>query len=189
MLPVPALIVLGCWIAFIVYWLASAGNVKAVAERKSFASSLAYRVPLVVGVALSVKFHLPCPLLMLPVTPFTVVTFWTGPVICVAGLCVAIWARRTLAGNWSRNVTFKEGHQLIRAGPYRFVRHPIYTGVLLMCLAPPIQFGRLHHWLGFAAICLGVWVKLKQEESVMLQHFPEYSGYRQEVKALVPFVV
>jgi protein-S-isoprenylcysteine O-methyltransferase Ste14 len=43
-------------------------------------------------------------------------------------------------------------------------------------------------WLGFIIIGIGLWIKLKQEESVMLKHFPEYSDYRKQVKALVPFV-
>lgn len=188
MVLIPGLIVLGCWLIFIIYWIASAGNVKVVAERKSFASALAYRIPFVVGFLLSIKLHMSYPL-DLPITPFTPVTFWVGPFICVAGLFVAIWARRTLAGNWSGNVTLKEDHQLIRTGPYRYVRHPIYTGILLMCIAPPIQFGWLHYWLGFAVICVGVWVKLRQEEGVMRQHFPEYADYRKQVKAIVPFVV
>ena len=51
-----------------------------------------------------------------------------------AGLIVALWARTILGTNWSSNVVLKEQHELIERGPYRFVRHPIYTGVLLMVL-------------------------------------------------------
>ena len=53
-----------------------------------------------------------------------------GALVCLLGLFVTLWARWTLAGNWSSDVTFKQGHELIRTGPYRFVRHPIYTGIL-----------------------------------------------------------
>jgi protein-S-isoprenylcysteine O-methyltransferase Ste14 len=58
-----------------------------------------------------------------------------------------------------------------------------------MCSAQAIQFGRLHFWLGFIVIGIGLWIKLKQEERVMLKHFPEYSEYRKQVKALVPFLI
>lgn len=185
---VPGLIILSCWLALFTFWLVSAFTAKATAERKSFASSLVYRIPLIVGAVVLGKFHQPYPM-NLPFTPQTPVTPWIGAAVCVAGLGVAIWSRWTLAGNWSSNVQFKEGHQLIKTGPYRFVRHPIYTGILLMCLALPIQFGRLHCWLGLAIICVGLWIKLKQEERIMLQHFAEYSYYRKHVKALVPFIV
>lgn len=114
---------------------------------------------------------------------------WVGAVVCVVGLGVTIWSRWTLGGNWSSDVRYKEGHQLVKTGPYRFVRHPIYSGVLLMCLGPTIQFGRLHYWLGIIIIGIGLWIKLKQEETVMLRHFPEYSAYRKRVKTLLPFVV
>ena len=111
-------------------------------------------------------------------------------VLCALGLLVAIWARRTLAGNWSSDVTFKQGHELVKAGPYRFVRHPIYTGLLLMCLGSALDIGRLRGWLGLVLVFVGFWIKLKQEETLMLQHFPDdYPAYRKQVKALVPFVV
>lgn len=113
-----------------------------------------------------------------------------GAVVCVLGLYVTIWARRTLAGNWSSNVTFKQGHELVKAGPYRFVRHPIYTGLLVMCLGSAIEIGRLHCFLSLVVVGLGFWIKLKQEESLMLRHFPvEYPVYQKQVKALVPFVI
>lgn len=187
MLPAPALIIINCWLAFLGYWLLSAFTVKATAERQSFSSSLSYRIPLLIGGYLLAAFRHPH--LSQPVTPHTLVTAWVGAAVCVAGLGVAIWSRWKLGGNWSSDVRYKEGHELVQTGPYRFVRHPIYSGILLMCLGPAIQFGLLHYWLGVLVIGLGLWIKLQQEETVMLRHFPEYAGYRQRVKALVPFVV
>lgn len=186
---IPGLIILSCWVIFVLYWVISAFAVKATAERRSFGSSLAYRVPCVAGGLLVAKFHHNPYLLNIPITPWTNFTVWLGPVVCVAGLGVALWSRWTLAGNWSSDVRFKQDHQLIRKGPYRFVRHPIYTGILMMCVAPAVQFGFLHCWLGFLMIGIGLWIKLKQEERVMSQHFPEYSEYRKQVKALVPFII
>ena len=187
-LPGFALIVIGCWLVFWAYWLISARKVKAIAERGSFRSALAYRLPLIVGGILIGTFgwHYP---MSLHVTPESEATWWAGAFVCVAGLGIAIWARWTLGGNWSGNVTFKQDHQLVKTGPYRFARHPIYTGILIMCSAQGIQFGRLHFWIGWLIIFVGLWIKLKQEEVVMLRHFPEYSEYRKQVKAIVPFVV
>ena len=113
-----------------------------------------------------------------------------GNVICVAGLFVTLWARWTLAGNWSSDVTFKEGHELIETGPYRFVRHPIYTGLLIMCVGTAIEIGMLRGILGLALMTLGFWIKLKQEERLLMRHFPEeYPAYSKRVKALVPYVL
>ena len=160
-----------------------------MAEQKSFLSSLAYRIPLTLG-----GFLLWCPKfsgpLNLRLTPHTDWVRISGAVVCVLGLLVAIWARRTLGSNWSSEVAFKKGHELVKTGPYRFVRHPIYSGLLLMCLGTAIVVGRFHSWLGFLLLCIGFWLKLKQEETVMLRNFPdEYLVYKKQVKALVPFLI
>jgi protein-S-isoprenylcysteine O-methyltransferase Ste14 len=132
---------------------------------------------------------LPPPLNQL-ILPHTELTLLAGAVICLAGLLITIWARRTLAGNWSSDVTFKEDHELIRHGPYRFVRHPIYTGLLVMALGTAIELGQLRCWLGSVALAIGFWIKLSQEERLLLRHFPEeYPRYQKQVKALVPWLV
>jgi protein-S-isoprenylcysteine O-methyltransferase Ste14 len=178
-----------CWIIFLVYWIVNARGVKPVAQRLSGASRAAYRIPIIAGAIL----------LWGPIwreewarnlTPLTYYAHAIGAVLCVFGLGIAVWARRTLAGNWSSDVTFKQGHELIEGGPYRFVRHPIYTGLILMVIGMATAKGTAQAWLGVFFQCIGFWIKLRQEETVMLQHFPnEYPSYMKRVKALVPFVI
>jgi len=113
-----------------------------------------------------------------------------GAGVCILGLLMTLWARWTLGGNWSSAVTFKQGHELIRTGPYRWVRHPIYTGLLVMALGIALDFGALHCWLALPFITAAFWIKLKQEERLLLRHFPqEYPTYMSQVKALVPFFI
>jgi protein-S-isoprenylcysteine O-methyltransferase Ste14 len=180
--------ILGCWIAFLVYWLISAQRVKAIAEKQSVLSALAHRLPVGLGWWILAYPLLP-PLMNWVLIPRTNWACSIGVVICVFGLFVTIWARRTLAGNWSSDVTFKQGHELIKAGPYRFVRHPIYTGLLIMSLGTAFEIGRLHCWLSIPLTAFGFWIKLSQEERLLLRHFPtDYPAYQKQVKALVPFV-
>lgn len=182
-------IILGCWITFIVYWLISARRGKAIAERQSIPSALIHRIPLGLSYYLMANWYLPPPLDRL-VTPHTNWAQAAGDLVCVLGLFATIWARRTLAGNWSSDVTFKRGHELIRRGPYRFVRHPIYTGILTMCLGTAIEIGQLRGWLALPLMAVAFWIKLTQEERLLLRHFPEeYPAYQRQVKALVPFVL
>ena len=182
-------IVIGCWVYFVVYWMVRAAHGKKIAERQSLASALAHRIPIGVGWWLLVIRRLPWPM-NLQVTPHTDFFLATGTVTCVLGLYVTIWARRTLAGNWSSDVTFKEGHELIRTGPYRYVRHPIYTGLLIMWIGTAIEIGQLRGWVAVALVTIGFWIKLSQEERLMLRHFPEeYPRYQKEVKALVPWII
>ena len=70
-------------------------------------------------------------------------------------------------------MTFEQGHELVKTGPYRFVRHPIYTGLLVMALGTAISVGQLRCWLAIVAVAIGFWIKLKQEERLMLRHFPD----------------
>ena len=181
-------IIIGCWVVFLLYWLISAQTVKAIAEKQSGWSALRHRLPVGLGWWL-LAFHGFPPPLNHHWTTRTDLTQIIGAAICVAGLLVTIWARKTLAGNWSSDVTFKHDHELVQSGPYRFARHPIYTGLLCMCLGSALNTGRGHAWLGLAVVFVGFWIKLRQEEKLMLQHFPaDYPAYCREVKALVPFV-
>jgi protein-S-isoprenylcysteine O-methyltransferase Ste14 len=124
------------------------------------------------------------------VIPRTVVTELSGVSICVLGLIAAIWSRKTLGDNWSQDVEFKQGHKLIEQGSYRFVRHPIYTGgYLLMGLGTAIASGLLIAFVGVFCFFAGFWIKLRQEERLLLAHFPEeYPAYKARVRALVPFL-
>ena len=95
----------------------------------------------------------------------------------------------SLGANWSSWVTFKENHELIRSGPYRSVRHPIYSGLLLLLLGTILAMGRLQGFIGLAGGFLAIWVKLSQEEAIILKHFgPLYQDYKAHTKALIPGV-
>ena len=65
-----------------------------------------------------------------------------------AGIAFAVWARHYLGRNWSGTVTVKQDHELIRSGPYRLVRHPIYTGLLLAILGTAVALRRVARLAG-----------------------------------------
>ncbi|HXT10661.1 MAG TPA: isoprenylcysteine carboxylmethyltransferase family protein [Candidatus Angelobacter sp.] len=182
-------IIIACWCIFVIVWLIAASRTKRIAERQSFESALAHRIPVAVGWWLMAvpKWH---GFLGGQVIPRTELWQITGAAICILGLLFTLWARQTLAGNWSSDVTFKENHELIRKGPYRIVRHPIYTGLLVMFLGTAIYIGQVRGIVSLALVTAGFWIKLLQEERLLLRHFPDaYPAYRREVKALIPFVI
>jgi protein-S-isoprenylcysteine O-methyltransferase len=112
-------------------------------------------------------------------------------VLCAAGVALAIWARYILGRNWSANPSVKEGHELIVRGPYRFVRHPIYTGILLALFGSVlVGDGRIRSVLFFAFIAIGLHFKSQIEEDLMIQTFPDaYPAYRRRTKAIIPFIL
>jgi protein-S-isoprenylcysteine O-methyltransferase Ste14 len=178
----------GCWIVWLVYWVTMAFSTKRTIERRGF---IGYRVvPLVLIVAWIAAARL------LHVSSQS--RLWqTGPAlgvvtdcIVLAGALFTVWARITLGRNWSAEVTFKQDHELIEAGPYALARHPIYTGLILMALGTAINYGRA---IGFAlllGLCGSLWWKARQEELIMSRHFPDaYADYKMRVRAIIPFVL
>ena len=183
-------IISGCWLVFVAIWVLGAVSTKRTVYRESHAQRLRYWVLLVIAYFLLVYGRrLPYPL-NLRIVPQVLPTAWVAAVLCVIGLVFAFWARVTLGRNWSGVVTLKEGHELVERGPYRFVRHPIYTGILTMFFATALALG---HLAGFAATLLmfaSFWIKLRDEEKLMLQQFPDrYADYRRRSKRIIPFVL
>lgn len=182
-------IIIACWCIFVIVWLINAFRTKRTAERQSLPSALAHRIPVGVGWWLLLIPKLPEPMRR-QVIPRTALSQIVGTAICVLGLILTLWARQTLAENWSSDVTFKQNHELIRTGPYRIVRHPIYTGLLVMILGTAIHIGQVRGGVSLLLVAIGFWIKLSQEERLLLRHFPDvYPVYQREVKALVPFII
>ena len=180
-----------CWAIFFIFWLVTAFSAKPAVERQNRAGRLGYLSLLVLGFGLlsrgSSRPASPLGFLILPPSSAVLIT---GFVLTVLGLVLALWARITLGTNWSGTVTFKKDHELIRRGPYAFVRHPIYTAVLLMFLGTAIARGNVGGFAGLTFVFASIWIKLKQEEALLLRHFPnEYASYCSRVKRLVPFLL
>ena len=114
---------------------------------------------------------------------------WTGIGLTLAGLLFACWARIFIGRNWSSAVTVKQNHELIRTGPYGIVRHPIYTGLLLAMLGTAIVISEVRGLIALALATISFWLKLQVEEQFMTGQFgAEYTAYKRDVKALVPFI-
>jgi protein-S-isoprenylcysteine O-methyltransferase Ste14 len=179
-----------CWTLFAVIWLLAAFATKKSVYRESRAQRLRYTIPILLGFFLMAKGRrLPDPLSH-RIIPHVDAVAWTGVVLCVAGLIFCVWARFTLGRNWSGVVTLKGGHELITSGPYALVRHPIYTGLLTMFVATVIVVGHVAGIIALPLVFVSFWVKLRYEEKLMLEKFPnEYASYKQRVKRLIPFVL
>jgi protein-S-isoprenylcysteine O-methyltransferase Ste14 len=176
------------WLAWALYWLVSALNNKATVRRESLASRLMYVLPLILGGVLIGWHTLPWSWLAMRLWPRSLVPYWIGVGLLALGLLFSVWARVHLGRNWSGEVTVKEGHELIRTGPYAYVRHPIYTGLIVAVLGSAIASGTVRAAIGVLIIAASFLVKLRREEAFMRETFPgEYPRYAAQVPALVPF--
>ena len=183
-------IIRACWIIFLLIWVLAATSTKRSVYREKRAQRLRYSMLLIAGYFLLINGRRLSYPLNVRVIPDMEGIAWAGVVLCVAGLAFCIWARATLGRNWSGTITLKEGHELIERGPYRLVRHPIYTGLITMFLATVVVLGHLAGIIGAVLVFVSFWIKLGEEEKVMLKQFPDqYSAYQQRVKRIIPFVL
>jgi protein-S-isoprenylcysteine O-methyltransferase Ste14 len=185
--PLAFKIINACWILFAVTWLIAAFWTKRSVYQENRWQRLGYMIPLLVGAYLVFKGARLSHPLDLRVIPRLDALAWTGVVLCIAGLAFCFWARFTLGRNWSGVVTLKGGHELITQGPYALVRHPIYTGLLTMFVATVIVLGHVAGIIALPLMFVSIWIKLRHEEKLMLQEFPDqYPGYQRRVKCLIP---
>ncbi|HEX5499450.1 MAG TPA: isoprenylcysteine carboxylmethyltransferase family protein [Thermomicrobiales bacterium] len=113
---------------------------------------------------------------------------WIAAALTVIGIGFAIWARVCLGRNWSPRPAVKEQHELVTSGPYAFVRHPIYSGVVLAALGAALT-GSVFGIVMFVLVCVTFLSRIGQEETIMRQLFPDqYAAYQARTKKLVPFV-
>ena len=181
-------LILGLWLAWVFYWVVAAFGAKTTRWRESLASRLSHVLPLALGVALIAWPRLHVGWLPRAPLPHGPVRSGTALVLVAAGLAFTVWARMHLGGNWSGSVTEKEGHELVRSGPYALVRHPIYTGLLVALLGSAVACGELRAVLGLGVVAAAFTRKLRIEERFMRERFPEeYPRYCAQVPALIPF--
>jgi len=112
-----------------------------------------------------------------------------GVVLCALGVAVAIWARVCLGDNWGMPMTRRADPHLITSGPYAYVRHPIYTGILLGLTGTMLATSpaRLFGWPLVALVYFHI--AAMREERDMLKAFPEeYRAYMSKTRRLIPFV-
>jgi protein-S-isoprenylcysteine O-methyltransferase len=185
----PSDVVVGAWLVLALVWLIGSFATKATVRQQSAASRLLEIGPLVVGFLLLRSNANLMEWLSSRFIPRGFAWQALGALITLAGVSVAIWARFYLGSNWSATVTVKQGHDLIRSGPYKFVRHPIYSGLLLAFLGTAILIGELRGLFALALVTVAWKIKSLREESFMVSEFGEqYEQYRHQVKALIPFV-
>jgi protein-S-isoprenylcysteine O-methyltransferase Ste14 len=112
-----------------------------------------------------------------------------GVILLLTGLGLAVWARIYLGRNWGMPMTEKAEPELVTSGPYRFVRHPIYSGLLLAILGTALATNI--YWL-IALGVMGIYFvySARVEERLLTMSFPSaYPGYRAKTKLLVPFLL
>jgi protein-S-isoprenylcysteine O-methyltransferase Ste14 len=118
----------------------------------------------------------------------TTTTNILSDLVTLFGLILVIQSRRALGQSWSSEVVIQEKHELIERGPYAYIRHPMYSGLLLMLLGVALYYGRKFWIIVFISCFFGLYFKSQMEERLLAKAFPAYSEYKRRTKALIPFI-
>jgi protein-S-isoprenylcysteine O-methyltransferase Ste14 len=178
------------WITWWLLWIALAFGSKKTKQREGLVSRLTYILVAWLAMYAMLSTRSLGAWARVEILPYQA---WMGPLgiaITALGFALTLWARFTLGRNWSGNVTIKVDHELIRTGPYRIVRHPIYTGIIVALIGTAIARDQ---WRGVVAVVL-LWasftIKRLKEEQFMRKTFGEqYVDYSRTTGAIFPAVL
>jgi protein-S-isoprenylcysteine O-methyltransferase Ste14 len=176
------------WLAWVVSWVAASfwsGRTKTHVRTRN---SWVYRLPILLGAILLSPWAVGA--LGEPLYNLGNVGTYMLAVIMLLGISFTWWARIHLGRFWSNAITRKEDHNIVDSGPYRLVRHPIYTGLILAILATGAAVATAASLLGALLVSFGQCQKARMEERFLIAELgPEaYESYRRRVPMIVPFL-
>jgi len=164
------------WIGFSVYWGIAARN---SAEAKTAESAGSRRVHVLLTNVGQLLLFVPLPGMRQSFLVHSLAWVAAGLAIQASSIALAVWARRHLGSNWSGRIEIKMDHELVRTGPYRLLRHPIYTAVVGMCVGTGLVDGHVHALVGLAMVLAAYWRKIRMEEANLRDAFgSRYEDYR-----------
>lgn len=175
------------WLAWIVYWFGSALRVPRTVRREPIGQRMSTIVIMVLAAVMLGLLDQRFAVLVQRFVPDSDWVRWAGLVITVGGLAFTVWARIHLGKFWSARVGLKENHELIQSGPYAWVRHPIYTGILTAVVGSALVAGEYRALVAVVLVWVGLTMKAQREEKLLSDQFGEmYAQYRQRTGGLVP---
>jgi len=175
------------WYVFGAYWVVSWLRVNPVKAREKSLDRLVTVVVVVIAFNLLFASWIRIGPLRLRFVPEEPWIGWLGIALTWVGVAIAVWARYCIVVYWSARVTLKEGHQLIRSGPYAFVRHPIYTGMLLAAIGATLVAGESRGIVAVVLLLAAHSRKAMREEALLTKEFgDEYTLYRKHTGFLFP---
>jgi protein-S-isoprenylcysteine O-methyltransferase Ste14 len=181
-----------CWIIFILFWAISAVGAKKSIGGPRLGPQVGLRIAIVVVILLALRV----PIFGHAVRHARAYMVTTDPrlgalgvTLCALGVGLAIWARIYLGRNWGLPMSRKERPELVTTGPYAFIRHPIYSGMILAALGSAVA--ETIFWLVPLVVAGAYFIySARSEERIMAQEFPDqYPAYQKRTKMLVPFLL
>ena len=188
---------LGVWLAGLLIWrvmeasldIRTLKRLRAGIQREDKGSHVVLLCLIGFGILLGILLALKVP--VTAITSGSVFLFWLGILLMYAGIALRLYAVIVLGAFFTTTVAIAPEQTVIEAGPYRLIRHPSYTGILLILLG----FGlSLTNWLSLLVmmVCalIGFSYRIRVEEHALQEQLGQrYQEYMRRTKRLIPFVV
>jgi protein-S-isoprenylcysteine O-methyltransferase Ste14 len=174
------------WLVWILFWIAMASWAAPAEKRTTAGEAALYRLATTIGaIVLAVGDLVDGG----PLWRLGALGQWALVAAAVLGLAFTVWARLYLGRLWSSSVTRKADHHVVDTGPYAFVRHPIYTGLIAALCATALLKASPLGFVGVALMTWGFWLKARLEERFLSEQLgvEAYGAYRRKVPMLLPF--
>ena len=185
----PVTAIMAVWSVWVLSWRAAAHWSARTAKRVARGRELAYLGLVFVGAVLAFASRWAPGELGHRLYPAPAGLAWVAVALVVLGLLFTWWARLHLGVMWSLGVERKEHHRIVDTGPYRLVRHPIYTGLILALIATAAAARTPTAFAGVAVMVAGIVMKARLEEKFLRDELGReaYDAYARRVPMLVPF--
>jgi protein-S-isoprenylcysteine O-methyltransferase Ste14 len=167
----PGEIIAASWLLFAGYWLIAALGSKKAAKKERSGERVGHIIFMALGFFLLYRADPHFGLLNLRLLPEKSWIDYLGAALTLAGVLFAIWARYTIGKEWSAEIQIKQGHELIRSGPYAHIRHPIYTGILVALVGTALSIGEYRGIVAVALFLVGFVRKARREEKFLASEF------------------
>jgi isoprenylcysteine carboxyl methyltransferase (ICMT) family protein YpbQ len=181
------LVILTLWVLFWLYWIASAIGGASRRSQPNLYTGVGFRLVAFLLILLLLRTN------VIRGNSFAVIASpvvqGVGFALFVLGLALAVWARVFLGGNWGTPMSEKVDGTLVTTGPYRYIRHPIYSGLILAMVGTALAVTT--YWLIAAAVIGAYFVySASVEERTMTRLFPNtYPVYKHSTHMLIPFIL
>ncbi|MCB0746157.1 MAG: isoprenylcysteine carboxylmethyltransferase family protein [Ignavibacteriae bacterium] len=180
------------WAVVLIYWLWSARKIKSFSKIESISKrAFFYWLPLAIGALLLGPGNwFGNNIIREQFVPHSYLVEFIGLAVCIFGAFIAIWSRQLIGKNWSLAVQLKEDHELIQKGPYSLVRHPIYSGLILLFLGNAVMVGDWRGLIAVAIVFASFLYKSRKEENWLIAQFgTKYKNYKKNTDMFIPGIL
>ena len=182
------IIILLSWLIFLFYWAFSALSVKR-SKHIHIGRWLGTRAILILIILVLVRLNIFDFRNLGYIGGLNPLAAFIGTVACVCGIAFALWARYHLGRNWGMPMSEKENPELVTTGPYAYVRHPIYTGIILAMFGSALAMNAGYFTISILATGYFIYSARKEEQRMLTQFPIRYREYMGKTHMIIPFLL